>query len=96
MPFSTTPIQEQHGLRFACTTLLLSWLTAFGPLCTDMYLPTLPDIAADLSISTALAQSSITSCLLGLALGGLVQYFVNYLKNRRLDQGSQPQPHVEA
>lgn len=34
--------------------------------------------------------------LLGLALGGLVQYFVNYLKNRRLDQGSQPQPHVEA
>lgn len=34
--------------------------------------------------------------LLGLALGGLVQYFVNYLKNRRLDRGSQPQPHVEA
>lgn len=34
--------------------------------------------------------------LLGLALGGLVQYFVNYLKNRRLDQRSQPQPHVEA
>ncbi|OUO54208.1 hypothetical protein B5F76_03650 [Desulfovibrio sp. An276] len=80
MPFSTTPIQEQHGLRFACTTLLLSWLTAFGPLCTDMYLPTLPDIAADLSISTALAQSSITSCLLGLALG---QLFVGPISDSR-------------
>lgn len=67
-----TPIQDQRGLRFAWTTFLLSWLTAFGPLCTDMYLPTLPDIAADLQISTALAQSSITACLLGLALGQLV------------------------
>ena len=80
MPFSTTPLQDQHGLRFACTTLLLSWLTAFGPLCTDMYLPTLPDIAIDLGISTALAQSSLTACLLGLALG---QLFVGPISDSR-------------
>ena len=72
MAFCTTPLDQQSGLRFAYTTFLLSWLTAFGPLCTDMYLPTLPDIASELHISTALAQSSITACLLGLALGQLV------------------------
>ncbi len=79
-----TPIQDQRGLRFAGTTFLLSWLTAFGPLCTDMYLPTLPDIAQDLQISTALAQSSITACLLGLAIG---QLFVGPVSDGRGRRG---------
>lgn len=35
-------------------------------------------------------------CLMGLAWGGLIQILVNHLQDRRLDQGSQPQPHVEA
>lgn len=35
-------------------------------------------------------------CLMGLAWGGLIQLLVNHLQDRRLDQGSQPQPHVEA
>jgi len=33
-------------------TLLLSLLTALGPLSMDMYLPSLPDIAASLKAST--------------------------------------------
>ena len=51
--------------------LLLGLMAAFGPLCTDTYLPSLPALAADLSISTATTQLTITACLLGMALGQL-------------------------
>ena len=51
--------------------LLLGMMAAFGPLCTDTYLPSLPALAADLSISTATTQLTITACLLGMALGQL-------------------------
>ena len=46
-------------------------MAAFGPLCTDTYLPSLPALAADLDISTATTQLTITACLLGMALGQL-------------------------
>ena len=49
--------------------LLLGMMAAFGPLCTDTYLPSLPALAADLNISTATTQLTITACLLGMALG---------------------------
>ena len=74
---------HQGRLRFALTTLLLSWLTAFGPLCTDMYLPTLPDIANELGVSASLIQGSITACLLGLALGQLVMGPISDNRGRR-------------
>jgi len=51
--------------------LLLGMMAAFGPLCTDTYLPSLPALAADLNISTATTQLTITACLLGMALGQL-------------------------
>ncbi len=73
----------QGRLRFAWTTFLLSWLTGFGPLCTDMYLPTLPDIANELEVSAALVQGSITACLLGLALGQLVMGPMSDNRGRR-------------
>ena len=44
----------------------------FGPLSLDLYLPALPQLADDLSTSASVAQLSITTCLLGLALGQLV------------------------
>ena len=50
-------------------TLLLAALTAIGPLTTDMYLPSLPDIARLLDASTAQAQFTISSYLIGFALG---------------------------
>ncbi|WP_132745234.1 multidrug effflux MFS transporter [Scopulibacillus darangshiensis] len=50
---------------------VLGALTAFGPLSIDMYLPSLPALAADLHTSASLAQLSLTACLLGLALGQL-------------------------
>jgi len=58
--------------------LLLGMLAAFGPLCTDTYLPSLPALSADLGISTSATQLTITACLLGMALG---QIFVGPLSD---------------
>jgi MFS transporter, DHA1 family, multidrug resistance protein len=53
---------------FALTTLLAA-LSAIGPLTTDMYLPSLPDIARQLNASTAQAQFTISAYLIGFAVG---------------------------
>lgn len=53
------------------TLLLLAGLVALGPLSTDAYVPGLPELADDLSASPALAQATVTTCLIGLALGQL-------------------------
>ena len=47
-------------------------LSTFGPISLDLYLPSLPELAADLDASTSSAQLTITACLLGLAVGQLV------------------------
>lgn len=53
---------------FALTALLAA-LSAIGPLTTDMYLPSLPDIARQLNASTAEAQFTISAYLIGFAIG---------------------------
>lgn len=50
----------------------LGALTAVAPLVTDLYLPGLPDLARSLGTSDALAQLTMSVCLVGLALGQLV------------------------
>jgi DHA1 family bicyclomycin/chloramphenicol resistance-like MFS transporter len=56
---------------FALTALLAA-LTAVGPLSTDMYLPSLPTIADQLHASTAQAELTISSYLVGFAVGQLI------------------------
>ncbi len=56
---------------FALTALLAA-MTAIGPLTTDMYLPSLPDIAQKLGASTAQVQLTISSYLIGFAVGQIV------------------------
>lgn len=51
---------------------LLGLLAILGPLNIDMYLPAFPGIAEDLGASATMVQSSLTSCLLGLAIGQVV------------------------
>jgi DHA1 family bicyclomycin/chloramphenicol resistance-like MFS transporter len=53
-------------------TLLLSLLTALGPLSMDMYLPSLPDIGRALHASTPQVQLTISSYLFGFAAGQIV------------------------
>ena len=52
--------------------LIIGGLSIFGPLCIDMYLPSLPRISRDLHASTSTVQLSITGCLVGIAVGQLV------------------------
>jgi len=50
-------------------TLLLSFLTALGPLSMDMYLPSLPDISHTLNAPVLHVQLTISSYLFGFAVG---------------------------
>ncbi|WP_188655571.1 Bcr/CflA family efflux MFS transporter [Pontibacillus salipaludis] len=59
--------KERIGLAF-----LLGMLGILGPLNIDMYLPSFPGIASDLETSASLVQLSLTTCLIGLAVGQIV------------------------
>ncbi len=51
---------------------VLGLLIALGPLTIDMYLPALPRIADDLSVSSSVVQLTLTGTLAGLAVGQLI------------------------
>jgi DHA1 family bicyclomycin/chloramphenicol resistance-like MFS transporter len=53
-------------------TVVLGALLALGPLTIDMYLPALPRIADDYSVTSSVAQLTLTGTLAGLAIGQLV------------------------
>ena len=63
--------------------LLLSMLSMLGPLNIDMYLPSFPMIARDFGTSASLVQLSLTSCLLGLAVGQIVIGSISDAKGRK-------------
>ncbi|WP_432541303.1 multidrug effflux MFS transporter [Kineococcus sp. SYSU DK002] len=65
---ATVPGQDVP-LRLLVT---LALLCAIGPFAIDMYLPTFPDLAADLSTSAARVQLTLTTFMLGMAAGQLV------------------------
>ena len=52
--------------------VLLGVMVALGPLTIDMYLPALPKIADELSVSSSVVQLTLTGTLAGLALGQLI------------------------
>lgn len=51
--------------------IVLGMLTAIGPICTDLYLPALPDITRQMDTTNTLTQLSLTASLIGLGLGQL-------------------------
>ncbi|WP_349271045.1 Bcr/CflA family drug resistance efflux transporter [Mycolicibacterium parafortuitum] len=51
---------------------VLGLLVALGPLTIDMYLPALPKIAEELSVTSSVAQLTLTGTLAGLAIGQLI------------------------
>jgi DHA1 family bicyclomycin/chloramphenicol resistance-like MFS transporter len=52
--------------------VLLAALAACGPISTDMYLPSLPALAASFGVSANAAQTTLTTYLIGFAVGMLV------------------------
>ncbi|WP_085507354.1 Bcr/CflA family efflux MFS transporter [Thalassobacillus devorans] len=59
--------KERIGLAF-----LLGMLGILGPLNIDMYLPSFPGIAEDFGTTASFVQLSLTTCLIGLAVGQIV------------------------
>jgi DHA1 family bicyclomycin/chloramphenicol resistance-like MFS transporter len=53
-------------------TATLAMLTALGPLATDFYLPSVPDIARFFGTGTAGAQATLSSFLFGFAAGQII------------------------
>ena len=58
---------------------VLAALMAFGPISTDLYVGTLPAIAAAFAVDVSIAQLTLTSFLLGV---GVAQLFVGILSDR--------------
>lgn len=52
--------------------LVLGVLSALGPLATDLYLPALPQISDDLATTEARVKFTLTTVMIGMALGQLV------------------------
>lgn len=51
--------------------LILGLLSGIGPLCTDFYLPALPEITQQLQATSTQTQLSLTAALIGLGTGQL-------------------------
>lgn len=75
--------KQSTGRKWLGLALLLSMLSMLGPLNIDMYLPSFPMIAEDFGTSASLVQLSLTSCLLGLAVGQIVIGSISDAKGRK-------------
>jgi DHA1 family bicyclomycin/chloramphenicol resistance-like MFS transporter len=72
-PHDTSPTAPRVTYRpNAKYVLLLGLMTALPAVSTDMYLPSLPDVARDLGTNAAGAQLTMTGMLVGAAVGQLV------------------------
>lgn len=79
---SVSPFKSAGARLFMAS--ILGFLAAMGPLCTDFYLPALPDMAAELGSAPSQMQLSITACLLGLSLGQIVLGPLSDARGRKL------------
>lgn len=66
----TAPPTTRRSTVWLVVTLGL--LSAFGPLCLDMYLAALPDLPGDLRSTENAAQLTLSACMVGLGVGQLV------------------------
>lgn len=53
-------------------TVLLAFMTAMGPISTDLYVPALPQLAAEMATTPARVQWTLSSYLAGFAIGQLI------------------------
>src|ERR1700754_991979 len=69
---ATSPSVNVKTPSRARMIVVLGVMVALGPLTIDMYLPALPRIADELSVSSSVVQLTLTGTLAGLALGQLI------------------------
>ncbi|MFH7764808.1 multidrug effflux MFS transporter [Acinetobacter sp. BSP-28] len=65
-------VQQSTQQYSTAWIMLLALLTSLGPLSIDMYLPALPQMAQDFSVSTQMVANTLPAYFLGLALGQLI------------------------
>ncbi|MBE3561090.1 MAG: multidrug effflux MFS transporter [Ktedonobacteraceae bacterium] len=63
--------------------LILGGLTAFGPLSTDLYLPSLPTVSHDLGATMSQTQITMSATILGLSLGQILIGPISDARGRR-------------
>jgi DHA1 family bicyclomycin/chloramphenicol resistance-like MFS transporter len=80
---NTLTLKENKTKRIGMAIVLGSF-AGIAPLSTDMYLPSLPLLVEDLQSSTSVAQLTLTSSLLGMALGQLFIGPLSDQKGRRM------------
>lgn len=79
---TTRPSADRRASSTLATFLL--FLTIFGPISMDLYLPVLPALTDDLNAVTSMAQLTVTACLLGLASGQVIAGPVSDRFGRRM------------
>ncbi len=77
---SSASVSRSRRLTIAA---ILGALSAIGPLSIDMYLPALPALGEAFGAPDAVAQLSLTACLLGIAMGQLVMGPISDVRGRR-------------
>ncbi len=75
-----SPIGKERFLIAIC----LGMLAGIGPLCTDFYLPALPQVAASLQASASEVQLSLTASLIGIAAGQVFIGPISDMRGRRM------------
>lgn len=75
--------QNPTGMERLALAFLLGMLAVLGPLNIDMYLPSFLQISEDLQAPASLVQLSLTTCLIGLAIGQLVVGPISDAKGRK-------------
>ncbi|MCY8522990.1 Bcr/CflA family efflux MFS transporter [Bacillus atrophaeus] len=76
-------LHNPTGKERLALAFLLGMLAILGPLNIDMYLPSFPEIADDLSARASLVQLSLTACLIGLTIGQIIVGPISDAKGRR-------------
>lgn len=78
---ATSP--NSHQLSDKQLSFLLALLVAIMPFAIDTYLPAMPEIAASLGSSVHLVEKSLSTYLIGAAVGQLIGGSVSDLKGRK-------------
>ncbi len=75
MPIVSTVVHPGDSLtrrQRVTYVLVLGALTALGPFTVDLYLPAFPQVEADLGVSVALVQLTLTATMIGFGFGQLI------------------------
>ena len=62
----------QRKKMMAFLTVFLGMLAAIAPLSTDMYLPALPFMMEDFSVTPSMIQLTLTASMAGMAAGQII------------------------